>query len=188
MSELYPNTNDMHNNTVIVDNNTVIVDNKPIVNKTESPIITNIESNITNILNTIDQNNYTNEDKLELEKCLFNIQYKLKAQSIPTNIKLGLTKVNKLIHDIPDTTLNKYIGDLYKLNNCLLIFNDKLNNKYLYKNVKNVKNNINDTNTIDIVDTNYIQHKQHSIYLKSITYLFVIAVIFYLFYYNDDLV
>jgi hypothetical protein len=188
MSELYPN--DIHNNTVIVDNNTVIIDNKPIVNKTESPIITNIESNITNILNTIDQNNYTNEDKFELEKCIFNIQYKLKAQSIPTNIKLGLTKVNKMIHDIPDISLNKYIGDLYTLNNCLLTFNDKLNNKYLYKNVKKNTNHtdIIDTNNTDIIDTNYIQHKQHSIYLKSITYLFVISVIFYLFYYNDDLV
>ena len=167
-----------------IDDSKKIILNEEPNNPTKDPtpdIINNIESTITQILNTMDNNPYSEEDKFELEKCLFNIQYKLKSNTIPTNIKSSLKKVNKMIHNIPSASLNKYIGELYILNNCLLSFNDNLN-KPLYKKNPSIDTNI--TNNYPNDRATKIKHT--SIYLKSIVYLFVITIIFYLYYYDEN--
>lgn len=170
MSEIYSSIDD--SNKIILNENSKILN---------PDIINNIGSIITHILNTIDNNTYSEEDKFELEKCLFNIQYRLKSPTIPTNIKSSLKKVNKMIHNIPSASLNKYIGELYILNNCLLSFNDNLN-KPLYKNKSSI-----DTNIItNYPDENLTKIKHTTIYLKSIVYLFVFTIIIYLFYYYDE--
>ena len=86
-----------------------------------------------------------------------------------------------MIHNIPSASLNKYIGELYILNNCLLSFNDNLN-KPLYKKNPSIDTNI--TNNYPNDRATKIKHT--SIYLKSIVYLFVITIIFYLYYYDEN--
>jgi hypothetical protein len=166
MSEINLNIDD--NNKIILNQNTV---NE---SKNNPEIIHNIKLIISNILNTIDNNSYTEEDKFELEKCLFSIQYKLKSKSIPTNVKSGLNKVYKMMDNISSSFLNNSIGELYNLNNCLHSFNEKIN-KPLYKTKNQIINN-----------SNISEVKHTTVYLKTIVYLFVISIVVYLFYYHDE--
>jgi hypothetical protein len=136
-----------------------------------SKIINNIENIISDILNLIDTYNYTDDDKLNLEKCLFNIQYKLKSPTIPTDIKSSLKKVKTMLQNLSNLSSNKIIGDLYQLNNCLLAFNDKL-----HQSLHIITNNEN-------INT---KKPSMTLFMKFLLYLFIISGLYYLFIYDDE--
>jgi hypothetical protein len=138
-----------------------------------SHIITNIVTVITNILNSIDNHNYTDDDELNLEKCLFNIQYKLKSPTVPTNIKDSLNKVKNMLNKLTDT--NNLLEDLYIFNNCLIVFNDKLNQPLDYKLLDNKL-----THNVDIP-----KKSKKSLFNKVFMYLSVIGILYLCYSYES---
>ena len=176
MSELYstieesmgPILGSSYSNRLDNPDNNIPDNNIPDNNKEISPnsyIIDNIKNIIISILNVYNQDSYTNKDEITLDKCLFNFQYKLKSTNIPTNIKDSLLNVQKLINNIPD---NKFLGDLYTLNNCLITFDETLN----------YQSHIN-------TDQKIKENKKLSIYTKIILYIFIITILYY-FYTNSN--
>jgi len=138
-----------------------------------SHIITNIITVISNILNSIDKHNYANDDELNLEKCLFNIQHKLKSPTVPTNIKDSLNKVKNMLNKLTDT--NNLLEDLYILNNCLIIFNDKLNKPLDYKLLDNKITNY----------TNIPKKSKKSLFNKVFLYISVIGILYLCYSYES---